>query len=83
MQSLTFPLEGEGIFGCARMRACVSCSLRQDEREGAEEQEAVRLKAGGWVMGGLAGDGEAEAEGVEDAEEGVDAGVALAGEGAI
>ena len=32
---------------------------------------------------GLAGDGEAEVAGVEDAEEVVDAGVAVAGEGAV
>ena len=34
-------------------------------------------------LGGLAGDGEAEVEGVEDVEEGVYAGVAFAGEGAV
>ena len=32
---------------------------------------------------GLAGDGEAEVKGVEDTEEGVDVGVAFAGEGAV
>ena len=48
----------------------------------------VRANGGRWLLGvfgwmGLAGDGEAEVEGVEDAEEGVNAGVAFAGEGAV
>ena len=64
----------------------------QDERGRGEVVRIVvrwvRANGGRWLLGvfgwmGLAGDGEAEVESVEDAEEGVDAGIAFAGEGAV